>query len=128
MNIIFILYAIFSGGIAGIFLLGFFFPRANKGGLAVAIVVCILYTTYAVLTSTVVGTGENERLLLDLGKMNFKQDKLMLGVYTHLIILGVGWVASYFFQGEEVDQNLLYLGWKRARKEGRLGEAAMDYR
>lgn len=120
LEIIFILYAIFSGGIAGIFLLGFFVPRANKEGLYIAMVACILFTTYAVLTSTTIGSGANEHLILDLGNFNFTQNKLMLGVYTHLIILGVGWAASYFFPVKEVNSNLLYYGWKEAKNKEHL--------
>lgn len=120
LGILFILYAIFSGGIAGIFLLGFFVPRANKEGLYIAMIVCILFTTYAVLTSTTIGTAPNQHLIMDLGKFNFTQNKLMLGVYTHLIILGVGWAASYLFSKKEVSKNLLYSGWQESQKADKL--------
>ncbi|MBS1504581.1 MAG: sodium:solute symporter, partial [Bacteroidetes bacterium] len=83
LGIVFTLYAIFSGGIAGIFLLGLFSARANKQGLTIGIIVCILFTAYAVLTSTKIGTGNEKSLLLDLGGYNFTHNKLMLGVYSH---------------------------------------------
>ncbi|HRN56850.1 MAG TPA: sodium transporter, partial [Agriterribacter sp.] len=120
LGIVFVLYAIFSGGIAGIFLLGFFVPWANKEGLNVAISVCVLFTGYAVLTSTTIGSGSGERVIVDMGDLNFTHHKLMLGVYTHLIILGVGSVASYFFPKKEVDKNLVFAGWSNAKKQGRL--------
>ncbi len=120
LQVVFILYAIFSGGIAGIFLLGFLVPRANKRGLYIAMVVCLLFTTYAVLTSTTVGVETNRHLILDFGNWNFTQHKLMLGVYTHLIIFVIGWGASFLSPKKEVDANLLYLGWKEAKKEGKL--------
>lgn len=113
LGIIFVLYAIFSGGIAGMFLLGFFSSRANKQGLLAGILACILFTAYAVVTSTHIGSGENERLILDLGKMNFTHHKLMLGVYSHLIVLFVGYGASYLFPRQEVDRNLLFAGRKK---------------
>ncbi|GAB4030555.1 sodium:solute symporter family transporter [Spirosoma jeollabukense] len=117
LGIVFTLYAIFSGGIVGIFLLGIFSARANRQGVNIAIIVCILFTAYAFLTSTKIGYGENKRLLLDLGMYNFTHHKLMLGVYSHLIVIGVGYVASLFFPKPKLDKNLLYSGWRTASKE-----------
>jgi SSS family solute:Na+ symporter len=74
--------------------------------------VCILFTAYAFLTSTPVGLKE-KKLLLDLGDLNFKHDKLMLGVYSHLILIGVGYVASLFFPKPVIDPKLIY-----SRKKG----------
>lgn len=110
LGVVFTLYAIFSGGIVGIFLLGVFSSRANRQGVNIAIVVCVLFTAYAFLTSTPVGSG----LLLDLGPYNFPHHKLMLGVYSHLVVIGVGYVASLFFPAPDCPDNLLY---RRQRKE-----------
>jgi len=117
LGIIFTLYAIFSGGIVGIFLLGLFSSRTNKQGITIAIITCILFTAYAFLTSTQIGLGENKRLLLNLGSYNFKHDKLMLGVYSHLVVICVGYVASLFFPKPLIDKNLLYSGWREQRKK-----------
>ncbi|WP_227686911.1 sodium:solute symporter [Spirosoma arboris] len=116
LGIVFTLYAIFSGGIVGIFLLGIFSARANKQGVNIAIVVCIVFTAYAFLTSTQIGYGDNKKLLLDLGDYNFTHHKLMLGVYSHLVVIGVGYVASLFFPKPKLDTNLLYSGWRNASK------------
>jgi len=107
LGIIFALYAIFSGGIAGIFLLGILTRRANKQGLYIAIGVCVLFTTYAVLTSLKL----NGSPLLDLGNLNFTHHKYMLGVYTHIIILVVGYLASLFFKTEPVHEDLTIYAW-----------------
>lgn len=117
LGIIFTLYAIFSGGIVGIFLLGLFSSRANRQGITIAIIACILFTAYAFLTSTQIGLGKHKKLLLDLGAYNFKHDKLMLGVYSHLIVIGVGYVASLFFPKPHINKNLLYSGWREERKK-----------
>lgn len=117
LGIVFTLYAIFSGGIVGIFLLGLFSARANRQGVNIAIIACIIFTAYAFLTSTRIGLGENKTLLLDLGRFNFTHDKLMLGVYSHLVVIVVGYVASLFFPKPVLDKNLLYSGWKANRKE-----------
>ncbi len=112
LGIVFGLYAIFSGGIAGIFLLGIFSKRANKNGLYTAIVVCILFTAYAVLTSTKI----NGSLILDLGEWNFKHHSYMLGVYTHLIIIVVGYIASFFFKSDILHSDLtIYAWWEKFR-------------
>lgn len=116
LGIIFTLYAIFSGGIVGIFLLGLFSARANRQGITIAIITCILFTAYAFLTSTKIGLGENKKLLLDLGYYNFTHDKLMLGVYSHLVVIGVGSIASLFFPKPQINKNLLYSGWREERK------------
>ena len=122
LGIIFTLYAIFSGGIVGIFLLGLFSSRANRQGINIAIVVCVIFTAYAFLTSTKINFGNTELLLIDFGAYNFTHNKLMLGVYSHLVIIGVGYVASLFFPKPKLDKFLLYSGWKEARRERREEE------
>ncbi len=107
LGVIFTIYAIFSGGIVGIFLLGFLSKRANRQGVNIGIIVCVLFTAYAFFTTTPVGL-HNPKLLLDLGPYNFPHHKLMLGVYSHLIVIVVGWVASLFFPKPVVDKSLLY--------------------
>ena len=64
LGIVFTLYAIFSGGIVGIFLLGLFSSRANRQGVNIAIVTCIVFTAYAFLTSTKIGLGEEKNYSL----------------------------------------------------------------
>jgi solute:Na+ symporter, SSS family len=116
LGVVFTLYAIFSGGIVGIFLLGVLSARANRQGINIGIITCIIFTAYAFLTSTPVGVHE-KRLLLDLGGYNFTHHKLMLGVYSHLIVIGVGYIASLFFPKPVLDSNLLYSGWKASKKK-----------
>ena len=117
LGIVFTLYAIFSGGIAGIFLLGLFSPRANKQGLTIGIIACVFFTAYAFLTSTQIGIGDQKHLLLNFGNYNFTHHKYMLGVYSHLIVIGVGFLASLFFPKPKINKNLLFLGWYESRKK-----------
>lgn len=117
LGIVFTLYAIFSGGIVGIFLLGLFSSRANRQGVNIGIIACILFTAFAFLTSTKIGVGSNKKILLDMGAYNFKHHKLMLGVYSHLIVIGVGYIASLFFPKPVIDQQLLYSGWKKSNRQ-----------
>jgi len=118
LGIIFNLYAIFSGGIAGMFLLGVFSRRANKKGLYVGIAACVLFTAYAVLTSTKVG----DHLLLDLGKWNYMHHKYMLGVYSHIVLIVVGYIASLFFKKQENIEHLTYYDWTREKINARQNE------
>ncbi|WP_026712432.1 sodium:solute symporter [Flavobacterium daejeonense] len=118
LSTVFMLYAIFSGGIAGMLLLGLFVNRANRKGLNVGIVACILFTGFALLTSTKIGTGEAKHLILDMGDFNYTQHKYMLGVYSHIVLFCVGWIASYFFPKEEVPNNLTYYGYLEKKRKG----------
>jgi len=120
LGIIFELYAIFSGGIAGMFLLGLFSKRANKQGLYIGIAACVLFTAWAMLTSTKFDIGGQKKILLDLGNFNFTHHKYMLGVYTHIILFAVGYLASFFFPAKKVDENLTFYGWLQKRKKGEI--------
>lgn len=118
LGALFALYAIFSAGIVGIFLLGIFSRRANKQGLYIGIAVCVLFTAYAVLTSTKVDLAGDgfKRTILDLGDWNFSQHKYMLGVYSHLIVLVVGYLASLLFRTPLADKELTIYGFLEQRK------------
>ena len=117
LGTVFGLYAIFSAGIVGIFLLGLFSRRANKQGLYIGIAACVLFTAYAILTTTSVGSGSEKHLMLDLGKYNFPHHKYMLGVYSHIIVFVVGYVASLFFKTPKVDDSLTVFGYINELKD-----------
>ena len=114
LAVVFTLYAIFSGGIAGLFFLGFFTTRANMKGLYFGIAACVLFTAYALLTSKTFTIG-GFSLHLDLGRFNFTHHKYMLGVYSHLVLFSVGYVASLFFKSDRDLTHLTYYDWKEAR-------------
>lgn len=110
---LFAIYAIFSAGIVGVLILGLFSRRANNRGLIVGIAASVLFTAYAVLTSTEFDMGNGKQLLLDLGSWNFPHSTYMLGVYSHLIVLVVGYIASLFFKTPLADKELTVYGYKR---------------
>ncbi len=119
LGALFSLYAIFSAGIVGIFLLGLFSRRANKQGLYIGIAAAVIFTAYAVLTSTKVdldGDGVKD-ILLDLGSWNFSHHNYMLGVYSHLIVLVVGYLASFLFKTPPADDSLTIYGYWAGKKE-----------
>lgn len=118
LGVVFGLYAIFSAGIVGLFLLGLLSRRANKQGLYVGIAAAVLFTAYATLTSTKVdfGDGLGKRILLDLGSWNFAHHKYMLGVYSHIILFVVGYFASFFFKAPLADKELTIYGYLEERR------------
>lgn len=114
LGTLFGLYAILSAGIVGIFLLGLFDRRANWQGLYIGIACAILFTAYAVLTTTKADDGT---LFLDLGEYNFPHHTLMLGVYSHIIVLVVGFIASRCFKTPLADKNLTIYGYLEERRK-----------
>lgn len=116
LETIFAFYAIFSAGIVGIFLLGLFSRRANKQGLYIGLTVCILFTAYAMLTSPQKMPDGSKQALLDFGAWNYTHSKYMLGVYSHIIVLVVGYVASLFFKTPLADKELTIYGWLEEKK------------
>jgi SSS family solute:Na+ symporter len=110
LGVVFGLYAIFSAGIVGMFLLGFLVPKANEKGLYVGMVACILFTAWATLTTTSHEVNGTKELLWDLGNLNFPHHTYMLGVYSHFVLFFVGWGASYLFKGKPVDEKLMLYG------------------
>jgi SSS family solute:Na+ symporter len=115
LGIVFMLYSIFSGGIAGMFLLGIFTRRANRRGVYTGMLACILFTGWAVLTSTPV--GDRDKLILDLGHFNYGHHRYMLGVYSHLVLIGVGYAASFLFREDKNIDHLTYAGWLKQHKK-----------
>ncbi len=110
LGVVFGLYAIFSAGIVGMFLLGFLVPRANSKGLYVGMIACILFTAWATLTTTSYEVNGAKQLIWDLGNFNFPHHTYMLGVYSHFVLFFAGWGASYFFKGKPVDEKLMLYG------------------
>ncbi len=117
LGAVFGLYAIFSAGIVGIFLLGLLSRRANKQGLYVGIAAAVIFTAWAILTSTKFNLGNGEQLILDLGDYNFTHHKYMLGVYSHLIVLVVGYLASFLFKTPLADKELTIYGYLENRRK-----------
>jgi hypothetical protein len=59
---------------------------------------------------------EKQRLL-DLGRFNFAHHQYMLGVYSHFVLFGVGYVASLFFRPDRDVRHLTIYGWLEKRAE-----------
>jgi SSS family solute:Na+ symporter len=116
LGIIFTLYSIFSGGIAGMFLLGIFSKRANKQGLYWGIGASVIFTAWALLTSTPIGVEGKESVLVNLGTFNYIHHKYMIGVYSHLVLIFFGYLASLMYTGKTIDPSLTWHGWRQLKK------------
>ena len=112
----YIVTSIIAAGLAGLFLLAFLSPRANRQGAYIGILACLLFTTWATLTS-----GKDPTW--NLGSYNFKLHPVMIGVLGHLILLGVGYAASLFFAAPEKECRAMTLwGWLENRRSTRSNE------
>lgn len=100
--------AILSGGMLGLFFLGFFTRRATRQGCYAGLAACAVFTAWGTLTAS-------PNPILDLG-FNFPLNPILIGILGHLIVFGVGYITSVLFGGwrpENLDR-LVY----RSRAEG----------
>lgn len=110
LKLYYVVSSIISGGLAGMFLLAFLSRRANRQGVIIGIAASLVFTAWATLTS-----GKNR--LFDWGDHNFPWTGVMIGVIAHLIVLVVGWLASFAFAAPPVETRALTLwGWLEKRR------------
>jgi SSS family solute:Na+ symporter len=86
--------AIVAGGLAGLFLLAFLTDRANRHGCYIGIFASLVFTTWATLT---LGGGK----IIDLGQFNFPLHDYTIGAIGHVVLLAVGYFASFFFSNSD---------------------------
>lgn len=101
--------AIVSAGLAGMFLLAFFSRRANRQGLWIGLLCALIFSSWATLTG-----GKHPMLTLG---WNYTWPDVMLGVIAHLIVLVVGYAASFLFPADpNVKREWTFWGWLEQRK------------
>lgn len=96
---------IFSGGMLGLFALGFLSKRTTRRGAYIGMAVCLTFILWAVLTGP---------LKVDLG-FNFRMHPIMIGIFSHLIMFASGYLASLTFGGYRPDLTGLTI-WKDVEK------------
>ena len=114
IGFMFDLISVATAGVLGLFVLGIFFWRATARGALVGIVVAVLFTAWA--TFTAIHLPALDRTLLDLGPANYPWNTKLIGVFSSLILLGVGLPASMMLGGPRPDRTRLTL-WHLAREE-----------
>jgi len=87
LSIYYTITAIVAGGLAGLFLLAFLFPRATRAGAIAGILANLVFTVWATLT---LGHG---------GRYSFPWHEYMIGAIGHIILLVVGIAFSYLLPG-----------------------------
>lgn len=96
--------AILSGGMLGLFFLGFFTRRATRRGCYAGLAACVVFTTWGTLTAP----GSR---LVDLG-FNFPLHPILVGLLGHVIVFVVGYATSLLFGGY-VPANIDQLTYRR---------------
>jgi SSS family solute:Na+ symporter len=109
--------AILSGGMLGLFFLGFFTRRATRTGCYTGIIACLLFTAWGTLT----GAGHR---VVDLG-FNFTMHPILLGVFSHVVLFVVGYVTSLLFGGYRPD-NVDQLTFRRKNSPAAPGASRPD--
>lgn len=97
--------AILSGGMLGLFFLGFLTRRATRRGCYIGIFACAVFTAWGLLT-------EPKHRVLDL-PFNFEMNPILIGVFSHAVLFGVGYLASLLFGGHR-PENVEQLTFRRA--------------
>ena len=101
--------AIVAAGLAGMFLLAFFSCRANRQGLWIGLFAALVFTAWATLTG-------GKYKMVDLG-FNYTWPDVMIGVIAHIIVLVVGWLASFGFPAPQLNTRAMTIwGWLEKRK------------
>jgi SSS family solute:Na+ symporter len=110
LSFYFTVTSIVAGGLAGLFLLAFLSPRANRQGVWVGIIACLAFTTWATLTN-------GAHPAVNLGNYNFKLPAVMIGVVGHVVLLVVGYAASLCFPApSQKTRELTLWGWLDQRR------------
>ena len=114
LSFYFTVTSIVAGGLAGLFLLAFLSPRANRQGAYFGIAACLIFTTWATLTS-------GKTPAWDLGAWNYKLHTNLIGGFAHIVLLATGYAASFFFAApESISRNMTLWGWLERKKSLQL--------
>lgn len=89
-----IIATIISAGSLGLFGLGFLTKRATRTGAGVGIAACLVFSAWALLSQA----DDQGRRLVDFG-FNWEMNPILIGVFGHFVLFGVGWLASVLFGG-----------------------------
>jgi len=109
LNLYYAATSIVSAGLAGMFLLAFFSRRANRQGLWIGLMAALVFTAWATVTG-------GKYKMLSLG-FDYAWPDVMIGVIAHVIVLVVGWSASWLFPADtNVRQEWTFWGWREKRK------------
>jgi solute:Na+ symporter, SSS family len=111
----FLIAAIVSSGVSGLFILAFLCPKATAGGAYMGIVCCVLFTAWATVSS---------KNLIDLPGVRYTLHPYLIGVIANILLFVVGYLASPCFSRTDGARALTVWGWlERRQGEGIDGAA-----
>ncbi len=109
--------SIVTGGILGLFALGFLFRWTTSRGAYIGIIFCFLFTGWATVTG--VNLPGSNTPLLNFGQFNYTLNPYIIGVFNHLVLVFVGLVASALCGGPKPDsRNLTFWDILNSRRGG----------
>lgn len=88
-----ILASIVAGGLLGLFALGFLCERATRRGAYLGLACCLIFVAWATVTGP---------LKVDLG-LNYGMHPLMIGLISHVVMFGCGYVGSLWLTDDRRD-------------------------
>src|SRR4029079_15334203 len=97
------LFSIATAGKLGLFALGALTKRANGKGAFIGIIACVVFTAWATFTS-VKFPALHDKLVLDLGRFNYRLHPFLIGIFSHAILFVVRWTSSVLLGGKTVSQ------------------------
>ena len=111
LSFYYVVTSIIAAGLAGLFLLAFLCPRANRQGVYIGIGACLLFTSWATLTS-------GKEPVWNLGGYGFRLHPIMIGVLAHVVLLVTGYLGSLLFATPETSSREMTLwGWLDRKRE-----------
>jgi SSS family solute:Na+ symporter len=90
------IFSLATAGMLGLFALGALSRRATGKGAIAGIAACIIFTAWATLTA--VKLPALNRVVLDLGPLNYPLHPFLIGIFNHAILFGVGLGASLWLK------------------------------
>jgi SSS family solute:Na+ symporter len=103
LDIGFFIGAVFSGGLGGLFLLGFFFKRANGQGAIVGVIAGVLVILWLTMS----------HLNMLPQSITSSIHPFVINVFGNFTVLTVGYIASYFWPALSDDQLKRATWWTR---------------
>lgn len=93
--------AIVTGGILGLFALGFLFRWTTAWGANIGIIICIFFTAWATFTRVILPGMETT--LINLGRFNYTLSPYLIGPFGHFVLVAVGLLVSKLKGGPRPD-------------------------
>jgi SSS family solute:Na+ symporter len=106
----FVVSAIASGGLAGLFFLAFLTRRASRTGAWVGIICGSTFTIWAVLT-------KGAAPIVDMAAFNYPWDDLTIGAFGNIVLFVTGLLASLLTAPADAPEKGTFWHWRGVKQE-----------